>query len=367
MHARCLVFVLDASVFSLALLVPAPLPTAAAPPQEPVWTTPKGYVCHRANGPITIDGKLEEAAWKAVPWTDDFVDIEGDRKPKPRFRTRVKMLWDDDNLYLAAELEEPHIWATITKHDAVIFHDNDFEVFLNPSGDSHLYAELELNALNTTWDLLLSMPYKDGGRAVDSWEIAGLKTAVYIDGTLNDPKDRDRGWTVEIAWPWKGLRELTSRAVPPKDGDQWRINFSRVEWEHEITDGKYRKVKDKPEDNWVWSPQGIIDMHRPERWGYLQFTTALPGKAVYVPDPAEPAKQLLHRVYYAQRQYRDKHNKWAESLAELGLKGLNHPTVVGPPKLETTTSLFEASVELREPGDKPRRWRIRQDAKVWAE
>ena len=65
------------------------------------------------------------------------------------------MLWDDDYLYIAAELEEPHVWATLTQHDAVIFHDNDFEVFLNPEGDSHLYAELELNALNTTWDLLL--------------------------------------------------------------------------------------------------------------------------------------------------------------------------------------------------------------------
>jgi hypothetical protein len=334
---------------------------------EPVWTPPKGYVCHRAGGPITVDGKLDEAGWQAVPWTDDFVDIEGDRKPKPRLRTRVKMLWDDDNLYIAAELEEPHVWATLTRHDAVIFHDNDFEVFINPGGDGHNYAELELNALNTTWDLLLTTPYKDGGHAVDAWEITGLKTAVRVDGTINDPRDRDRGWTVEIAWPWKSLTQLTKRPDPPKDGDQWRINFSRVEWEHEVVEGKYRKVKGKDEDNWVWSPQGVVDMHRPERWGYVQFSTAPPDKAAFVPDPAGPAKQLLHRVYYAQRRYRDQHGKWAGSLADLGLKDLTHPAVAGPPTMETTTNLFEACVELKEPGAGPRRWHIRQDAKVWAD
>ena len=370
LHARCILLVPCAGALGLALLATPPVatPPVATPLKEPVWTPPRGYVCQRASGPITIDGKLDDAAWQAAPWSEEFVDIEGDRKPRPRFRTRVKMLWDDDNLYIGAELEEPHVSATLTAHDSVIFRDNDFEVFLDPDGDSHLYAELEMNALNTTWDLLLPMPYKDGGRALDAWEIAGLKTAVHVDGTLNNPKDGDRGWTVEIAWPWKGLRELTARPVPPKDGDQWRINFSRVEWEHEIVEGNYRKVKGKAEDNWVWSPQGIIDMHRPERWGYLQFSTAPPGTAaVFLPDAAAPAQQLLYRVYYAQRTYRAQHGRWANSLAELGLQDLQHPSVIGPPKLETTSSLFEASVELKEPGNKARHWHIRQDAKVWAD
>ena len=67
---------------------------------------------------------------------DDFQDIEGDKKPRPRFRTRAKMLWDDQFFYVAAELEEPHVWATLTKHDSVIFHDNDFEIFIDPDGDN---------------------------------------------------------------------------------------------------------------------------------------------------------------------------------------------------------------------------------------
>src|SRR4051794_35999407 len=183
----------SAAIGSSLLAVLAAVLTAAPEPAKPA-PHPKGYVCYRAATPVKIDGAPDEAAWAAAPWSDDFVDIEGDAKPRPRFRTRMKMLWDDEALYVAAELEEPHVRATLTQHDSVIFHDNDFEVFLDPDGDSHLYGELELNALNTTWDLLLPKPYKDGGRAVDAWEVAGLRTAVRVNGTLNDPSDTDRGW-----------------------------------------------------------------------------------------------------------------------------------------------------------------------------
>jgi hypothetical protein len=124
---------------------------------------PRSYVCSRAAQPLAIDGKLDEASWAAAPWTDAFVDIEGDAKPRPHFRTRAKMLWDDTYFYIAADLEEPHVWGTLTEHDSVIFHDPDFEVFIDPNGDSHEYYEFEMNALNTGWDLFLPKQYKDGG------------------------------------------------------------------------------------------------------------------------------------------------------------------------------------------------------------
>jgi hypothetical protein len=278
---------------------------------------PKGYVCYRTTAPIRVDGAITDAEWAAAPWTDAFVDIEGDKQPKPRFKTRVKMLWDDEALYIAAELEEPHVWATLTEHDSVIFHDNDFEVFLDPDGDNHLYGELELNALNTTWDLLLTKPYKDGGKAVNAWEITGLKTGVKINGTLNDSRDKDTGWTLEIKWPWKGLKELSGVAMPPRDGDQWRINFSRVEWPLAVVDGAYRPVAGRRENNWVWSPQGVVNMHRPETWGYVQFSTGAPGRASFKPDVTLPARRWLHTVYYAQGEFRKSHGRWATTLAEL--------------------------------------------------
>jgi hypothetical protein len=329
------------------------------------YIPPKGYLCYRATTPIIVDGKLDEAAWQSAPWTDDFVDIEGDAKPRPRFRTRAKMLWDDQYLYIGAELEEPHVWATLTEHDSVIFHDNDFEVFIDPNGDNHEYYEFEINALNTGWDLLLPFPYKDGGKAVNAWEIPGLKTAVHVDGTLNNPTDTDRGWTVELAFPWKVLEELARQPAPPRDGDQWRINFSRVEWKHEMVNGKYRKVAGAREDNWVWSPQGVINMHRPETWGYVQFSTAKVGDAKFKPDQAGPAKHLLHQVYYAECEYRQKHGHWATTLADLGLGNLHHESLTKPLRLETTTSLFEVSTEVKPAAGAAERWHIRQDSRLW--
>ena len=276
------------------------------------------------------------------------------------------MLWDDRYFYIGAEMEEPHVWATLTQHDSVIFQDNDFELFIDPDGDNLNYAEFEINALNTGWDLLLPKPYKDGGKADNSWEIPGLKTAVHVDGTLNDPRDADRGWTVEIALPWEVLGKLSPMPAPPHNGDQWRVNFSRVEWQHEIVAGRYRKVPQRPENNWVWSPQGVINMHRPETWGYVQFSTAESGKALFVRDPAGPAKHLLHRIYYAQHAYREKHQRYAATLAEMGLAGLTHKTLAGPPLLQVDGEHFQATVGVHHPDGKTRSCRIREDSRVWA-
>ena len=333
----------------LAPLLAAPIaPTPANPP-------PRGIVCPKTTAAPVLDGKLDDAAWTAAPWSDDFADIEGLDKPKPRYRTRMKVTWDDAALYIAAELDEPHVWATIDKHDAVIFNDPDFEVFLDPDGDGHQYAELELNALNTTWDLLLPKPYKDGGKAINAWEITGLKTAVGIRGTLNDPRDKDQGWCVEIAWPWAGLAEMTDVPTPPKVGDRWRANFSRVEWDI-TTDGRQTtKVPGKPEHNWIWSPQGVIDMHRPERWGNILFLAAGATAADYQPDPAQPMRAELAQLYYAQRAYHDNHQRYARSVAELDLR-LKRGTMSMTP----TAGGYEATIVAADGV-----WGVTNDARFW--
>src|SRR5579883_1689247 len=337
-------------------------PAPAASQKGPL-IPPKGYVCSRASGPIAIDGRLDDAAWQAAPWTDAFVDIEGDVRPRPRFRTRAKMLWDDTYFYVAARLDEPHVWGTLTKHDSVIFHDNDFEIFIDPDGDNHEYYEIEINALNTEWDLFLKKPYRDGGPALNEWEIPGLKTAVHIEGTLNNPADVDSFWSVEFAIPWKVLAEFAHRPAPPRDGDQWRVNFSRVEWRHEVVDGRYRKVPRTREDNWVWSPQGAIDMHRPERWGYVQFSTAPAGQAIYRPDPAGPVRDRLMQVYQAQRAFHDRNKRWAEKLEDLQLPG-----PAGLPQHATSLRLtrdgYEAAIAFTPPGGTSQTWTIRQDSRI---
>ena len=327
---------------------------------------PRSYVCGTAKAVIQIDGKLDDAAWKDAPWTEDFVDIEGALKPLPKLRTRAKMLWDKDNFYIAAELMETHLQGTLTQHDAVIFQDNDFEIFLDPNSDNHEYFELELNAMNTTWDLFLSRPYKDGGSADDRWEFAGLKTGVHLQGTLNDTTDQDTSWCVEIAIPWSAFAKFTSKPGPPANGDQWRVDFSRVEWQFEVVDGKYTKVPKTKEDNWVWSPQGIVDMHRPERWGFVQFSTDEPGKVEFKPESSIASRDVLMEIYHRQRTFHAKHNRWATDLAELEFTPTLAPTESANNfSLCSTVDGYQASVVVTKSDRTQELWNVRQDSKIW--
>ncbi len=310
---------------------------------------PKHYVCYKTENPIIIDGKLDESVWGNAQWTDEFVDIEGDLKPQPKYRTSVKMLWDDEYFYIAGRMEEPNVWATLTKRDAVIYYDNDFEVFIDPDGDTHEYYELEINAFNTVWDLLLTKPYRDNGTAINAWDIQGLKTAVYIDGTINNPSDRDNGWTVEIGIPWSVLGQCAHKAAPPKNGDQWRGNFSRVQWQIEIQNGKYVKKinpdtsKPFPEDNWVWSPQGLIAMHYPEMWGIVQFTDKPAGSGLvsFKEDVDLYANYALYQIYYKQKNYFLEHGHYNQDINSLVTKKIKIDGYVWPPEIECTRNMFE--------------------------
>ena len=225
---------------------------------------PLCYQCHR--GSPALSGRGDDASWVAADWTAYFVDIEGIKRPLPRFKTRAKMLWDDEAFYVYAWLEEPCVWATLTEHDSVVFQDNDFEVFVDPDGDALRYFEFEVNAFGTTWDLFLDRPYRDGGTADNSWE-SHAQVKVHIDGEINDPAHLDQGWSVELAFPWTSFIGHSR----PRPGDVWRVNFSRVQWQVDIIGGKIAKRLNTPEDNWVWSSQGVIDMHQPEMWGKVEF------------------------------------------------------------------------------------------------
>ena len=247
--------------------------------------SPKTYTCYRAEKRMAIDGRMDEHSWKKAAWTSSFVDIEGDKKPLPLQDTRVKMLWDDRYLYIAAQIEEEHIWAYQDKKDQIVYLENDFEVFVDPDGDTENYYELEINAINNTFDLFLPKSYRKGGRAQLKWDIKGLKSAVSVVGTVNNAKDKDKRWILEIAIPFESLSTENVKPVIPTDGSEWRINFSRVNWQHEIgEDGRYKRKRNAetgkiiPEYNWVWSPQGIINMHYPEYWGKLVFSAAKAGK-----------------------------------------------------------------------------------------
>ncbi len=342
-------------------------------PEPRIPFSPEKYVIQRTAGPVQVDGRLNEESWMKADWTGVFGDIEGPAKPRPRYRTRVQMLWDDRYLYIGAYLEEPNVWATLTERDSIIFQDNDFEAFIDPDGDTHEYYELEINALNTVWDLLLVKPYRDGGPAVHAWDIKGLQTAVAVLGTINDPSDKDKAWTVEMAIPFDVLKEcIPGKPERPAVGDQWRVNFSRVEYVLNAEGDKYAKTKDTatgqplPEDNWTWVPQGVVNIHYPEMWGYVQFSGKKAGSGGdgFVDRPDEKVKWALRKIYYRERALYDEKGAFASDLGALGLKNAKELKVkdwIYPPVIQTTKNLFEAAYSTKAGAT----WHIRQDGKVW--
>jgi len=326
------------------------------------------YVCYKTPTPITVDGVISANEWDAIPWMSDFADIMGDKGPKPYRQTKVKMAHDDQGVYIAAWLEEPHVWATITQHDVAIYQDNAFEIFFNPTNDTHHYLEYEVNALGTIWDLYLSKPYRDNPVTFSDWEFMGMQSAVHIDGTLNNPNDTDNGWSIEVFIPWRSLYQVVSGKRKPADGDQIRANFMRVQWPLEVKDGQYVKRAKKEnerliESYWLWAPIGTMSIHIPEYWGYVQFTdkTAGSSSVPFVKNPEEDIKWVLRNLYYRQAEYAKAFGQYASSISELKPEEVCPPELIKKLTLHTTPTMYEIILPVS-----GKEWHIRQDGLVWS-
>ncbi|UOQ68597.1 hypothetical protein [Hymenobacter volaticus] len=121
-----------------------------------------------------------------------------------------------------------------------------------------------------------------------------------------------------------------------------------MEWDTRSSEGKISKLKDAagkdmPEHNWVWSPQGVVNMHYPERWGYLQFSRQV--NTVFRLPYAELQKRYLWLVYYRQKQYREKFGRYATTLAELKITSqVTLENQVNQLQLEATPRQFTATI-----------------------
>jgi hypothetical protein len=258
------------------------------------------YTCYRSRELFQIDGRLDKPIWQMVPKSPRFVDVVSG--VPAIYDTRSALLWDEDCLYIAFWCEEPFVSAYLTERDSLIFLENDVEVFID-GGDA--YYEFELNALGTIYEVFFIWQdaYKHQGRfdvpefdlvkrkavsfggnhdrdratfwrgshprgnrwAFLDWDFPGLQVGVHVDGTINDSTAVDRGWTVELAFPWAGMAWLADgRALPPEDGDTWRLFL-----------GRYEKFNISGEDihaGWSWNPVGSTDNHFPECFTRIQFS-----------------------------------------------------------------------------------------------
>lgn len=251
-------------------------------------------VAVRTTGPVVVDGILSEPCWRALERSPAFVDMVGG--DPAWFETRAALAWDDAALYVAYRIAEPDVRAALTRRDARIYTENDVELFID-GGDA--YYELELNARGTIYEVFwiwddakdrpcFRKPEFDAARHPTlklrgigphvhprgmrtgylDWDLPGLRWAVRVRGTLNDARDRDQGWDVELALPWRALTlPADGRTLPPEPGDCWRMDFSR--FEHVDADGRPLS----PPAGWSWTPHGVFDSHMPERFTRVRFAT----------------------------------------------------------------------------------------------
>ena len=212
-------------------------------------------------------------------------------------------LWDATNLYISFWLEEPDVRASLTERDSQIWQENDIEVFI--AGDD-CYYEFQINALGTIYEVfyIWQDAYTRGSRfdrpefdllerkvdiiggfqdnirfgkhprgprwAFMDWDYPGLCSAVQVQGTLNDNRDIDQGWTVELAFPWQGMKSLApGRAIPPNEGDIWRMDFSRFQ---SLT---YAGKKAELHPGWAFNRHGCYDSHIPECFTEVRFSEKL--------------------------------------------------------------------------------------------
>lgn len=265
---------------------------------------PEEYLAKEIDVPLVIDGKAEEI-WEKAPVISEFCDITGDPEKAPILKTCVRMLWSEEYLYFFAEMEEPKIVANLKNRDDIIWHENDFEIFIDPDGDGENYFEFEFNAANTLFDLFLTRPYSDkrGTFVMHQWNAEGLKSAT--------ARTKD-GWALEVAIPGSAL--ANGFEIPLKPKNELRIGFSRVEW-----------LRPEKEENWTWGPTGKVDMHIPSRWGRV---TLLPKEfpiCVWTRDPTAPfeewAKRGITAVAVDVGEFdSSKHAEAARRAHEAGLK-----------------------------------------------
>jgi len=219
-------------------------------------SAPPVYLCSSVAAPPIIDGRLDDGAWKRTPAVELVQAVTGGKCVKT---TIARMCWDDQCLYIAFDCVDQDIWGTMTKRDDLIFQEEVVEAFLDPECNLHRYFEFNVSPRNVVFDaFVVNTDGLGPGEGTDfGWNCEGIRTAVVVDGTLDNRSDTDRGWIAELAIPFKSMGRST-----PKPGERWRGNLYRID------------LSPAPREFQAWSPPRYDPprFHVPKRFGTIFFS-----------------------------------------------------------------------------------------------
>jgi len=226
------------------------------------------YTVVSTDLPIVIDGIENEEIWGRISYSAPFVNILTGNEAE--YKTQFKSIIDKENIYFFIKLYEPNIVGYMTTFDTTLYKENCFEIFIDPDDDGQNYLEFEINAKGTIFDLVMDKPYKKGGKANASYNIIGLKSSINVEGTINNPNDIDKHWTIEMSIPLETIAKLSNKGYKKKN-NYWRVHMARVQFPVNLFEGQYIfKAKEIPEV-WVINKQSKFDNHMPEEWSYFVF------------------------------------------------------------------------------------------------
>jgi hypothetical protein len=217
---------------------------------------PATYTVKQSQEAITLDGKLTEAAWKTAPAMPVQYNRLEKREGTP---ATVRLLWDEVYLYAAFEVPDTNIIAPAMKRDGEIWTTDCVELFLVPDLKARDYWEIEISARGDIYDGLCHK-YTDqwGSQMQVEKSMEGLQFAIDLRGTLDKTDDRDEGYTIEIAIPFKELPNFPSN---PKIGDQLYALLCRVERDNPDMNAKTTPLAQVPWISWfhnIWAFQPLI-------------------------------------------------------------------------------------------------------------
>jgi len=233
---------------------------------------------------VRLDGKLTEDAWKGAADTTAFVNVAtGQPDPASPVQGSAKMLWDEKNLYLGVTVKDQDLTGGFDKgqKDPHLWTKDCVEIMVDPDGDGDNkdYYEIQVNPQNLVFDSQFedyNRPRKepDGPFGHEEWS-SKLESAVQLQGTLDDSKDKDEGYVVEVRIPWASFDK--AKKVPPQPGSSWRLNVYAMHDNQGV----------------AWSPiLGQGNFHKAARFGRVSWVTepsAAPAKLAAASEPGKPS------------------------------------------------------------------------------
>ena len=210
--------------------------------------------CRWAAKPPVLDGKLDDKCWEQAAPIEQFASYW---TKTSRAGTKAYLVWDDEALYYGATMNDLELRSYGTKRNDTLWDGDVFEMFFKPSVEKPAYYEFQANPREFIFEC--AFPKRgDYPKDFDKAPLLGNKAVVTLNGTLDHPGDRDKGWTVEGRIPWTAFQPSGGK---PKPGDVWRFALCRYDYGPEGTKPVLMSS----------APLTQPSFHRHEDYGKLRF------------------------------------------------------------------------------------------------